>query len=144
MKDVILLVRKMQKGNNGREFPIYYCYRQVLNEVSGEYEDLLTPGFVSANGDIKPRAISIKVKPTKHFEEKYGNCKFPMFVEIDDEVKGDDGKSQYFMKPDKDNTGKVRLDKYGNKHLLMVLHEVSKMWEAPVKSYSIDDVDTYR
>ena len=136
-----LLVLSKEVTKDNHKFTVYYGYRQDKND-KGEFVDRLTP---ITDKEGKPAMISksIKVALTAEFIEKHKDKQFPLFITLDMNKKGKDGKSVAYVTVDKDSSKKVRKDKNGNKHLILVIKDAEAVAEAPRKSYSLDDLDTF-
>ena len=59
---------------------------------------------------------------------------------LDDTIKIN-GNDSFFLTMDKDIDKKPRLDKYGKKHLVLVVREWKSIEEAPTTSYRFDDLE---
>lgn len=140
MKSTMLVLSKEVSKDN-HKFTVYYGYRQDKNE-KGEFVDRQT---TTIGNDGKPVTISksIKVALTEDFLKKHEGKSFPLFVTIDMDKKDKEGKSLAYVTVDKDSNKVVRKDKNGKKHLILVIKEAEEVIEAPRKSYSLDDVDTF-
>lgn len=136
-----LLVLSKEVTKDNHKFTVYYGYRQDKNE-KGEFVDRLTP---ITDKEGKPAMISksIKVALTDEFLNKHSDKAFPLFVTLDMNKKDKEGKSLAYVTVDKDANKKVRKDKNGNKHLILIIRDAEEVIEAPRKSYSLDDVDTF-
>ena len=120
---------------------VYYGYRQQLND-KGELVDVITP---MSDNEGKPvmRALSIKVALTDTFIKDNKDKQFPLYVKVDTNKKDEKGNSYAFVTVDKDASGKIRRDKYGKKHLVLVINKSEEVTEAPRKTYTLDDLDTF-
>lgn len=136
---MLVLSKEVSKDNH--KFTVYYGYRQDKNE-KGEFVDRLT---TTIGNDGKPVTISksIKVALTEDFIKKYNDRHFPLFVTLDMDKKDKQGHSLAYVTVDKDSNKNVRKDKNGKKHLILVIKDAEEVIEAPRKSYSLDDVDSF-
>ena len=142
MQKVINLCKKQVKLDDGRVFDTYFAYRQEQNQ-DGVYTDVLTPMKDSEGKSImRARPINVKLGDAIRKELENDN-KFPYLVKLDDEMLCKDGKSAFFVTIDKDKNKKVRLDKNGQKHLVLVIREVVSYESVPHTSYSLDDIDNF-
>lgn len=146
--NVIVLAMKMQEVEGGRKFPVYFAYRQELGE-DGTYHDQLTP-MTDEKGSPIFKAKPIKVRLSEDFEKKLQDSEltFPLMMDLDSEsrIKNKDGKSvsSFFVTVDTDReTKQPRLDKYGKKHLVMIIRDAQNIREKPMTSYSLDDLDDF-
>ena len=136
--------------DNGTKFTVYYGFRQEVNKNDGSLTDVITP---SIDKDGKPvmKARSFKIKFTELFKNTYKdffNGSFPRILLIDlDKVIGKDAsgdiKEAFFTKDKMKVDGKrrVRKDKYGNEHLLLVINSFSEEKVVERTDYSFDDID---
>ena len=140
MKSTMLVLSKEVTKDN-HKFTVYYGYRQDVNE-KGEFIDRKT---TTIGNDGKPVTISksIKVALTDSFLKKHEGKSFPLLVTIDMDKKDKQGHSLAYVTVDKDSNKVVRKDKNGKKHLILVIKDAEEVIEAPRKSYSLDDVDTF-
>lgn len=145
MKSVFMLCSKDMKGSNGHPFTVYYAYQQQAIEVDGvvQYEDIKTP-ITLADGTTDMKAIPVNVKLSQDFMKEINDSevKFPLLLFLDSEIKID-GKDSYYVTIDKTKEKTPRLDKYGKKHLILVVRH-GEFIEAPRKSYDIDDIATFQ
>ena len=141
----LLVHRKVKKADTGVDFDTFFCYRQV--ERKGE------DGSVTWVDDINPatgKSIPVKVKLADSFKKQHpiADIKFPVYMVVDmqarTQVTTAEGKIEEvntcYITVDKDKYGKARLDKYGKRHPLCVIHAVVEMSEAPRREISWDDV----
>ena len=73
---------------------------------------------------------------------------YPLMMELDPDlrVKNKDGKyvSSFFVTVDTNkDTKQPRVDKYGKKHLVMIIRDAVNIREKPMTSYSLDDLDDF-
>lgn len=135
---------------------VYYGFRKEFNEQTQNYIDVVTP-TVDKDGKPLMRAVSFKVKFTDYAKEHYlidkENCllKFPVILDVDldavledDADKPDNEQRHYaFITKDRDSTTKkVRLDRNGKSHLVLVINKVHSFIEVGKTDYSFDDIDT--
>lgn len=146
--DTIVLARKEMDTKDGkRKFNVYFAYRQEL--VDGEYTDILTPG-TDKDGNPTMKAKPIKVKLSQDFEKKLEgmNLTFPLLMKLDEEkrITNRDNKvvRSFYVTVDSDkDTKQARLDKYGKRHLLLVIRDADDIREKPLVSYSLSDLDDF-
>lgn len=147
-KSVIVLATKEQTTGDGkRKFNVYFAYRQEL--VDGAYTDVLTP-MQDKDGSPIFKAKPIKVRLSEEFEKKLldMNLQFPLMMTLnpDKRIKNKEGKtvSSFFVTVDTDkDTKQPRLDKYGKKHLVLILRDAEDIKEKPHTEYSLDDLDDF-
>lgn len=147
--DTIVLAKKdMETKDKKSTFPVYFAYRQEKG-TNDEYHDVLTP-MVDSEGKPIFKARPIKVKLSQDFEKKLEgmNIMFPLLMRLDEEkrIKNRDGKvvRTFFITVDSDKeTKQPRLDKYGKKHLLLVIRDAEDIREKPLSSYSLEDIDNF-
>lgn len=147
MLSVFMLCSKLVEGDNGHEFTVYYAYQQEEVEVDGEkqYQDVKTSITDPTTGVADMKAVPVNVKLAKDFEKEIidSGVKFPLLLFLDSESKFEDGRDSYYVTIDKDKNKKARLDKYGKKHLILVVRGGSFI-EAPRKTYDITDIATFQ
>ena len=136
---MLVLSKEITKDNN--KFTVYYGYRQDKNE-KGEFVDRKTM-ITDENGQPKEISRPIKVALAKSFLDANKDKSFPLFVTLDMSKKDKEGNSVAYVNVDRDSNKNVRKDKNGKKHLILVIKEAEEVIEAPRKSYSLDDVDTF-
>ena len=127
----IKLCKKKVSVSPTQSFNAYFCYRVILND-KGQWEDIVTP---TTNGQIKTTSIRVALSSSlrKEFEKE---DKFPYILELDNSTDKD-----YYITKDKDSKGKVRLDKNGQSHLILVLRSyTSKQYLEHIKVL-VDDLD---
>ena len=147
--DTIVLARKeMENKNNKTKFWVYFAYRQEQDK-EGNFQDILTPMTDSENKPIF-KARPIKVKLSQDFEKKLEsmNLMFPLMMKLDEEkrITNRDGKvvRSFYITVDSDReTKQPRVDKYGKKHLLLVIRDADDIREKPLASYSLEDLDNF-
>ena len=139
MKNYLMLCKKKVKNGN-QEFSVTFGYRQVLNEKTGEFDDVLSS--VMDNGSQKFVAKSVKVALAKELAAKLDSeDKYPYRLTLDTELKLEDGRDSFFVTINKDKDGNERLDKNGKHHAIIVIRAVSSYEPVPPKSLSLDDID---
>lgn len=147
MKSVFMLCSKVVKGDNGHEFPIYYAYQQEEVVIDGEkqYQDVKTAITNPVTNVTDMKSVPVNVKLAQDFEEEIidSNVKFPLLLFLDSELKLDDGRDSYYVTIDKTKDKVARLDKYGKKHLILVVRH-GEFIEAPRKNYDITDIATFQ
>lgn len=146
-KTVIVLATKEQESKDGGKFNVYFAYRQQL--VDNEYTDVVTP-YTKEDGTLDYKAKPIKVRLSQAFEEKLKETKlsFPLLMTLDESVRVKNEKGQYvsghFITVDTDKkTKQPRLDKYGKRHLVLVIRDAQDIKEKPRATYSFDDLDDF-
>lgn len=141
MDTTTMLVLSKDIIQDNRKFTVYYGYRQQVND-KGELVDVVTP---MSDKDGKPvmRTLSIKVALTDTFIKDNKDKQFPLYVKVDLNKKDEKGNSYAFVTVDKDGSGKIRKDKLGKKHLVLVINKSEEVIEAPRKTYTLDDLDTF-
>lgn len=142
-----MLCSKDLKGDNGHEFTVYYAYQQEEVEVDGEkqYQDVKTSITDPTTGVTDMKAVPVNVKLAQDFEEEIidSGVKFPLLLFLDNETKLPDGRDSYYVTIDKTKDKKARIDKYGKKHLILVVRH-GEFIEAPRKTYDIEDIATFQ
>ena len=136
-----LLVFSKEVNDNGRKFVAYYGYRQTVLP-DGSFTDVITPSTDSEGKAVMLRK-SIKIRFRKDFIESRKDLVFPAYITLSNEVKVEDGKDSFYVTIDKDANKVARLDKNGNKHLVLVIRDIKSFIPAPKKSYSLDDLDDF-
>lgn len=146
-KSVVVLATKEVKNASGGTFNVYFAYRQEL--VDGEYKDVMTP-ITTSDGKLDYISKPIKVRLSQEFEKKLKATKlsFPLLLTLDSEkhIKNQQGQqvSSYFVTVDTvKETKQPRLDKYGKKHLVLVIRDAEDIKEKPHTSYSLEDLDDF-
>ena len=143
MKQLFILCSALVANDNGAKFPVFYGYRQQQDK-EGNISDVLTP-ITDKDGHPQMRAIPIKVKLSETFMKKVENATFPLLVTLDNERKvvfNNEEKDSFYVTVDKDKDKKARKDKYGKKHLILIIRD-AEYQELPRKSYSLDDLDSF-
>lgn len=147
MLSVFMLCSKLVEGDNGHEFTVYYAYQQEEVVVDGEkqYQDVKTSITDPTTGVADMKAVPVNVKLAQDFEEEIidSGVKFPLLLFLDSEFKLQDGRDSYYVTIDKDKNKKARLDKYGKKHLILVVRGGSFI-KAPRKTFDITDIATFQ
>ena len=145
MKSVFMLCSKEMKSDNGHPFTVYYGYQQQEIKVDGEthYEDVKL-AVTLEDGTTTMKAVPVNVKLAQDFEKEIidSGVKFPLLLFLDSEVKIED-KDSYYVTIDKTKDKAPRLDKYGKKHLILVVRH-GEFIEAPRKTYDIGDIATFQ
>ena len=140
MENVINLCRKEVEKDN-KKFPVYFAYRQELN-TEGEYTDVITPS-VNEKGEPVMKARPLKVAlADKLRKELEADNNFPYRMILDSELKLDDGKDGYYLAIDKDKEKNVRKDKYGKRHVILVIRKPKSYEPLPREVITFDDVDS--
>lgn len=139
IKTMLVLSKKVNVDD--QEFEVYYGYRQDKNK-DGEFVDRLTP-VVDKEGKPAMISKSIKIALAGEFLDSVKDKTFPLFVTIDMDKVDENGRKVNYVTIDKDSNKNVRKDKNGNKHLILIIRKAEEVIEAPRKSYSLDDVDTF-
>ena len=143
MKHLFILCNAEVANSNGAKFTVFYGYRQEQNK-DGTYSDVLTP-VIDKEGKPAMKAIPIKVRLSEDFNKKVEKLTFPLLLTLDTDKKVTiDGqeKDSYYVTVDKDKDKKARKDKYGKKHLILIVRD-AEYQELPRKSYSLDDLDSF-
>lgn len=143
MRQLFILCNAEVSNDNGSKFTVYYGYRQQQDK-DGNISDVVTP---TTDKDGKPamKAIPIKVKLAEGFIKKVEKATFPLLLTLDTERKvtmNNEQKDSFYITVDKDKDKKARKDKYGKKHLILIIRD-AEYTEMPRKSYSLDDLDTF-
>ena len=137
MTETILLMTKKITTKEGKKFDTFYAYRTTLDNNGVRVKRLS-----AKNG--KP--ISLKVNLVEGAQNRLladinqKKYTFPVYMTLDDTIKIN-GNDSFFLTMDKDIDKKPRLDKYGKKHLVLVVREWKSIEEAPTTSYSFDDLE---
>lgn len=147
--DTIVLATKDMPTKDGKDtFPVYFAYRQEKTP-SGEYQDVLT-SIQDKDGKQTFKARPIKVKLSQDFQKKLEstNLMFPLMMRLDENKRmtNREGKvvRTFYVTVDSDkDTKQPRLDKYGKKHLLLVIRDADDIREKPLASYSLEDLDDF-
>ena len=147
--DTIVLARKeVSTKDNTRKFFAYFAYRQEQSP-EGELQDILTP-MLDKDGKQVFKARPIKVRLSQDFEKKLEsmNLMFPLLMRLDEEKRmtNRDGKVvlTFYVTVDSDKeTKQPRVDKYGKRHLLLVIRDADDIREKPLASYSLEDLDNF-
>ena len=132
------------------KFMTYFGYRQqdTGDGTGTQLEDILTP-VTDENGNPAMKAISIKVSLSPLFKLKLETCglRLPVYISLKKErIQGKDGKlvNSYFVTPDLDkDTKKPRLDKYGKRHLVLVINDATILAEKQRDEYDLDDIESF-
>lgn len=143
MKQLFILCNSEVTNNNGAKFTVFYGYRQQ-EDKDGNISDVLTP-ITDKDGKPAMKAIPIKVKLSEAFNNKVKDSTFPLLLTLDDEKKvsiNGEEKDSFYVAVDKDKEKKARKDKYGKKHLILIVRD-AEYKEVPRKSYSLDDLDSF-
>ena len=147
--DTIVLARKEIESKDKKEkFYAYFAYRQEKG-ADGELQDVLTP-LVDKEGKSMLKARPIKVKLSQDFVKKIEsmNINFPLIMRLDENKKitNRDGKlvpSFYITVDTIKETKQPRVDKYGKRHLLLVIRDAEDIREKPLTSYALEDLDAF-
>ena len=143
MKQLFILCNSEVTNDNGAKFMVFYGYRQQ-QDSEGNISDVLTPG-VDSEGKPTMKAMPIKVKLAESFIKKVEQAAFPLLLTLDDSKKvsiNGEEKDSFYVTVDKDKDKKARKDKYGKKHLILIVRDADFV-EMPRKSYSLDDLDSF-
>lgn len=139
MISYLMLCKKKVKNGN-QEFSVTFGYRQVLNEKTGKFDDVLSS--VMDNGSQKFVAKSVKVALAKELAAKLDSeDKYPYRLYLDTDLKLEDGRDSFYVTINKDKDGNERLDKNGKHHAIIVIRAVNGYESVPPKSLSLDDID---
>lgn len=142
-KSYLMLCKKKVTDNNGKSFHVVFAYRQELDD-KGEYQDVLSP-IIDKEGQQQWVARSVKVALGEALRKKLDNeDKYPYRLTIDDEFKLADGRDSYYVTINKDKEGKERLDNNGNRHAIIVIRDVVAYEAVPLKSLTLDDIDSVK
>lgn len=143
MKQLFILCNAEVANENGAKFMVYYGYRQQQDK-EGNITDVLTP-ITDEKGAPTMKAIPIKVKLSEDFVKKTKDLSFPLLLTLDTDRKvklGNEERDSFYVAVDKDKDKKARKDKYGKKHLILIIRD-AEIKEMPRKSYSLDDLDSF-
>lgn len=143
MKQLFILCNAEVTNSNGAKFDVYYGYRQQQDK-EGNISDVLTP-MQDSEGKPIMRAIPIKVKLAESFIKKVEKASFPLLLTLDEDKKVDINgveSDSFYVTVDKDKDKKARKDKYGRKHLILIIRD-AEFKEMPRKSYSLEDLDSF-
>lgn len=143
MKQLFILCNAEVTNSNGAKFNVYYGYRQQ-EDKEGNISDVLTP-MQDSEGKPIMRAIPIKVKLAESFIKKVEKASFPLLLTLDEDKKVDINgveSDSFYVTVDKDKDKKARKDKYGRKHLILIIRDAD-FKEMPRKSYSLEDLDSF-
>ena len=143
MKQLFILCDHEVTNENGAKFMTYYGYRQQQDK-DGNLSDVVTM-TTDAEGKPLAKAMPIKVKLGQDFVKKVENASFPLLLTLDTEKKvliNNEEKDSFYVTVDKDKEKKARKDKYGKKHLILIVRDADFV-EMPRKSYSLDDLDSF-
>ena len=139
MISYLMLCKKKVKNGN-QSFEVTFGYRQNKKE-DGTFEDVKTVIF-NADGTTKDVAKSIKVALADSLRKELdADNHYPYRLELDDELKLENGDDSYYVTINKDKEGKLRLDKQGHKHAIIVIRIVKSYEPVPLKSLTLDDID---
>ena len=139
MESYLMLCKKKVKNGN-QSFEVTFGYRQNKKE-DGTFEDVKTVIF-NADGTTKDVAKSIKVALADSLRKELdADNHYPYRLVLDDELKLDNGDDSYYVTINKDKEGKLRLDKQGHKHAIIVIRKVKSYEPVPLKSLTLDDID---
>lgn len=141
MNDILKVFSKELKTANGGTFTTHYGYRQQVSP-EGAYSDIGTPA-VDSEGKAIIISKPIKVKFSEEMFNAVNKLHFPIYIELDRDMKLDNGESAYFVTVDKDKDKNARLDKHGKRHLVCVIRKAVSVVEAPMESRSLDDLDDF-
>ena len=144
MKQLFILCSAVITNDNGAKFDVHYGYRQQ-QDAEGNISDVVTP-TTDKDGNPAMKAIPIKVKLSEDFKKKVENATFPLLLTLDTEKKvliNNEEKDSFYVTIDKDKDKKARLDKYNKKHLILIVRD-AEFKEMPRKSYSLEDLDTFK
>ena len=139
MKSYLMLCKKKVKNGN-QSFDVTFGYIQELLE-DGTFKDKTTVVF-NADGTTKDVAKSVKVALGEELRKKLDlENAYPYRLTLDDDLKTADNKDSYYVTINKDKDGKLRLDKKGHKHAIIVVRAVTSYEPVPLKSLTLDDID---
>lgn len=142
MVNVVKLFMKPTTTASGSKFNAFYCYLQ--NKEGNAYIDVVKPSATNEGG-TRPVSLRVKLPTNAPIHDKLKACldkgmHFPLYVHLDAVKRTNDDKPYYFITNDKDKEGNLKLDKYGNKHYIIIIYDTDKIEQAPVKSLTLDDV----
>lgn len=123
MITIKLCTKTMKTKDNNREFQVYFGYLYDTDKDGNRLE---------THNDK-----SLKIRLTKELEERLKrdfDNKYPFFMLLDEDSK------DYFVTIDKYKSGKLKLDKEGNKHCIMVISNFRDIQEAPIERLTIKDM----
>ena len=139
----IKLCMKPVKDKQNKEFPSLFGYK-VDKQEDGTFKTREYP-TVAPDGSTVMKAKSFKVGLGETLAAKLtvDNNQFPYIVTYDDEVVDKDGKKVNYIKVDKDKDKKVRLDKNGRRHAVLVIREVIEFTPCPRTDINFDDIEDF-
>ena len=143
MKQLFILCNAEIVNDNGAKFKVFYGYRQQ-EDKDGNISDVVTP-ITDKEGKPAMKALPIKVKLSEDFNKKVEKLPFPLLLTLDSDRKvtiNGEKKDSFYVTIDKDKDKKVRKDKYGRKHLILIIRD-AEYKEMPRKSYSLEDLDSF-
>lgn len=143
MLQLFILCNAEIVNDNGSKFMVYYGYRQQQDQ-EGNISDVLTP-ITDKDGKPAMKAIPIKVKLSEDFTKKVEKAIFPLLLTLNSDKKvslNGEEKDSFYITVDKDKDKKPRLDKYGKKHLILIVRDADFI-EMPRKSFTFDDLDSF-
>lgn len=143
MKQLFILCKSEIVNDNGSKFPVFYGYRQQQDK-DGNISDVVTP-TTDSEGNPAMKALPIKVKLSEDFIKKTEKVSFPLLLTLDSDKKvliNKEEKDSFYVTIDKDKDKKPRKDKYGKKHLILIIRD-AEYQEMPRKSYSLEDLDSF-
>ena len=137
---VKVLSKDVERKDNTGKFPTYFGYR--VEKIEDKYVDVVTP-FTTPEGKADMKAIPIKVKLTDYFMKKYSALSLPLLIEVDLDMRLENGKKASFITIDKDKDKKYRLDKNGRQHLVLVIEDGISVEEYPYEEFDFSDIDDF-
>lgn len=113
-------------------FTTFYCYVGWYDDKTKLWEDKI----IDIDGQMKP--LTMRVKMTNEIKEEFlKDNKFPYVLTLADDKDNYD----YYITTDKDKDKKIRLDKNGKSHkVLVLLGYQSKMHINPPRQ-TLEDLD---
>ena len=121
-------------ASNGKAFTVYFGYRMNSNG-----NPILTKG--ETDSYAKSIRVVLLGKAKKYVEDK--DTRLPVIFTFDDDKRDTNGFGQYSIKVDKKVDGTVRLDKNGNRHLVILINDYDDVKYDKPTPLSFADVDKF-